>query len=138
MQLAYNGNRFQEFIEDFGPDNKESALLTPGLGQATVPIRMVQAPKDELCVPEKTKKIMRELGGDKVNYTVIDDPEATHEYISMNMGNPDVLKLLRDELESETYDNKLNLATIDDNILDSAFALTATSAVVAAITAMSF
>ena len=138
MQLAYNGNRFQEFIEDFGPDNKVSALLTPGLGQATVPIRMVQAPKDELCVPEKTKKIMRELGGDKVNYTVIDDPEATHEYISMNMGNPEVLKLLRDELESETYDNKLNLATVDDNMLDSAFALTATSAVVAAITAMSF
>merc|ERR1719458_1313997 len=99
---------------------------------------MVQAPKDELCVPEKTKKIMRELGGDKVNYTVIDDPEATHEYISMNMGNPEVLKLLRDELESETYDNKLNLATIDDNMLDSAFALTAPSAVVAAITAMSF
>ena len=46
----------------------------------------------------------------------------------MGMGKPEVLKLLRDELESETY----------DNMLDSAFALTATSAVIAAITSMSF
>ena len=46
----------------------------------------------------------------------------------MSMGNPQLLKILRDELESETY----------DNMLDSAFALTAITAVIAAITAMSF
>ena len=72
-QLATNGNRFQEFVEDYGPDNKESALLSPGLGQATVPLRMVQALKDELCTPEYTKKLMRELGSDKVNYLEIED-----------------------------------------------------------------
>ena len=89
---------------------------------------MVQSLKDTLCPPEKTKKIIRELGGDKVNYFEVPDPEATHEYVFMGAGNPDMLKILRDELESETY----------ENMLDSAFALTATSAVIAAITALSF
>ena len=127
-QIAASGDRFQEYVEDFGPDNKESALLSPGLGQATVPVRMVQSLKDTLCPPEKTKQIIRELGGDKVNYFEVPDPEATHEYVFTGAGNPDMLKILRDELESETY----------ENMLDSAFALTATSAVIATITALSF
>lgn len=71
---------------------------------------------------------MRELGGDKVNYYELEDPEATHEYFFLGAGSPELLRVLRNELESETY----------DNMLDSAFALTATSAVIAAITAISF
>ena len=92
----------------------ESALLSPGLGQVTVPIRLVQALADPLCPPEKTKKVVSELGGDKVNYFEIPDPDAGHEYIMMGAGNPEVLEILRHELESETY----------EAVLDSAFTVT--------------
>ena len=77
--------------------------MSPGLGQATVPVRLVQGPADPLCPPEKTKKVIREFGGDKLNYFEIPDPEAGHEYFMMGYANPEMLKILKDQLESETY-----------------------------------
>ena len=71
-----------------------------------------------------TTKIIDELGSDKVNYREFPDPAFTHEGFLMGFSDPNVLKILREELTSELYE------------VDSAFALTTASAVIAAITAV--
>ena len=89
--------------EGFGPGNMETALVSPGLGAATIPIRMVQALNDDTCPPAKTKLIIDELGSDKINYTELADPDATHSYFEDAYADPSLLALLRDELTSDTY-----------------------------------
>ena len=121
MQVAIS-NRFQEFITDFNKDNKESPLLEPGIKEATLPIRLVVAPKDLTCTLTQGYRIYKEYGGE-VNFTKVGS-EADHEYFLSSMDTPDFLTMIRDELT--------------DTEFSSAFAVSATSAIIAAIAALSF
>lgn len=109
-------------MTNFTEENNESSLIKPGIKESTLPVRLVVAPKDETCSLTSAYRIFKELGG-QVNLTKVDS-EATHSYFLRAMIKPELLVVLRDELT--------------DTEFSSAFALSATTAIVAAITAMSF
>lgn len=122
MQVAIS-NRFQEFKLDFNEDDMIAPLLEPGIKENSVPVRLVAAQKDKLCDLTQAYRIYKELGGE-VNFTKVDDVESDHQYFLNYIIKPEMLAILRDELT--------------DTEFSSAFAVTATSAIIAAITAMSF
>ena len=121
MQVSLS-NRFQEFKADFNKDDMEAPLLEPGIKETSVPVRLVIAPKDEFCSLTQGYRIYKELGGE-VNITKVDS-EAKHDYFLMNIIKPEMLTILRDELT--------------DTEFSSALAVSATSAIIAAIAALSF
>lgn len=121
MQVAIS-NRFQEYMTDFSAENKKSPLLEPGIKEATLPIRLVVAPKDLTCTLTQGYRIYKEYGGE-VNFTKV-GPDADHEYFLSSMDTPEFLTMIRDELT--------------DTEFSSAFAVSAASAIIATITAMSF
>ena len=73
-----------------------------------------------------TMKIIDELGSDKVSYTEFPDPTFYHDSFLLGFSDPNILKVLRNELTTELYE------------IDSTFALSTASAIIAAISAMSF
>ena len=116
-------NRFQEYIVDFKEGNTESPLIEPGIKEATVPLRFVVAPKDLTCTLTQAYRVYKEYGGE-VNIAKLYDPEAGHESFIMAMDKPEFLAQLRTELTSTEY--------------SAGVAMSATSAMAAILTAMSF
>jgi len=97
-------------------------LLEPGIKEASLPIRLVVAPKDLTCTLTQAYRIMKEYGGE-VNFTRT-GADTAHEYFAFALQQPEMLAMLQDELT--------------DTEFSSAFAVSAASAIIATITALSF
>ena len=80
------------------------------------------APKDVACTLTQSWRILKEYGGE-VNHTRL-GPDADHEYFFFGMQKPEMLTMLRDELTDAEF--------------SSAIAVSAASAIIATITALSF
>ena len=73
-----------------------------------------------------TMKLIDELGSDKVSYTAFPDPLFGHDSFLLGYNDNNIARVLLYELFADSYET------------DSAYALTTVSAIIVAISAMSF
>jgi len=70
-------DRFQEYVEKFGPGNLEGPLVSPGLGSIRrVPLLFSAAEKDESCTLDRVQRVAHEIGDAVVSFRVVEG--ATH------------------------------------------------------------
>ena len=109
-------NRFQQFVEDFNKETIEQPLLEPGIGEASLPIRLVVLPKDLTCTLTQAHRIAKEYGGES-NVTEV-GTEAGHAYFAFALQQPDLLAMLRDELTNTDFSSALADPAASSDIFD--------------------
>ena len=113
--------RFQELMSDFSETNKEGTLVSPGLGDIEVPVQMVPGVKDTSCLLDTAAMLRAEMGDKVVSYTEM--PEWGHMEFQTAIATPEYLQMIESQLAVQ---------------FDSAIAISASSAILAAFAAMSF